>query len=178
MQWRITTNGRQSLTQSKSKKSYDNATSALWFGPRDTLHLSAAHLPESGGGFPEAEQLIKNGELPSVLRGLENKRLEKILHHIRDMPQLPKIAWQLTPKDVAQGFRKWREATSTSPSGCHLGLCHMTTYRYKDKETENIKGDILQVQTQIINLPLRHGFLPRRWQEVVNAMIEKIPNHP
>jgi hypothetical protein len=126
---------------------------------------------------PEAEQLI-NRELPPTLRGLENEHLNKILHYICDMPQLPEIACQLTTEEVAQGFRKWREVTSTSPSGCHLGLRCVTTYRYNDEETENIKGDILRVQTQIINIPLRHGFSPRRWQKVVNAMIEKIPNHP
>jgi hypothetical protein len=126
---------------------------------------------------PEAEQLLR-GELPCPLVGLENKHLEKMIHHIRDMPQLPEIECQLTAAEVARGFRKWREATSTSPSGCHLGLRRVTTYRYNDEETEKIKGHILQVQTQIINLPLKHGFSPRRWQDVVSAMIEKIPNYP
>jgi hypothetical protein len=94
------------------------------------------------------------------------------------MPQLPEIECQLTPEEVAQGFRKWREETSTSPSGCHLGLRRVTTHNYPDEETEKVKKDILRVQTQIINLPLRHGFSPHRWQQVVNAMIEKIPNQP
>jgi hypothetical protein len=125
----------------------------------------------------KAEQLI-SGQLPETLRNLDNTHLEKLIHHIRDMPQLPEIECQLTPEEVAQGFCKWREETSTSPSGCHLGLRRVTTYNYPDEETEKVKKDILRVQTQIINLPLRHGFLPHRWQQVVNAMIEKIPNQP
>lgn len=69
----------------------------------------------------EAEQLI-SGELPEALLDLDNRHLEKLIRHIRDMPQLPEIECQLTPEEVSHGFRKWREATSTSPSGCHLGL--------------------------------------------------------
>jgi hypothetical protein len=125
----------------------------------------------------EAEQLI-SGQLPDALSNLDNKYLEKLIHHICNMPQLPEIECQLTPEEVSQGFSKWREATSTSPSGCHLGLRRVTTYYYPDKETEKTKTDILRVQTQVINLPLRHGFSPHRWQDVVNAMIEKSPNYP
>jgi hypothetical protein len=76
------------------------------------------------------------------------------------------------------GFRKWRETTSTSPSGCHLGLRQVTTYTYPDEETEKAKTSILTVQTHIINLPLKYGFSPMRWRKVVNALIEKIPNKP
>jgi hypothetical protein len=125
----------------------------------------------------EAEQLI-GGELPEAFHDLGNEHVTKLIHHIRDMPQLPEIECQLTMEEVSNGFRKWREATSTSPSGCHLGLRRITMYRYADEETEKIKKDILRIQTQIINLPLRHGFSPNRWQKVVNTMIEKIPNKP
>jgi hypothetical protein len=125
----------------------------------------------------ESEQLIE-GTLPDAFGNLKNKYLEKLIHHIQDLPQLPEIDCQLTPDEVSQGFRKWREATSTSPSGCHLGLRRIASYCYQDEETEKLKTGILLVQTQIINLPLRHGFSPHRWQKVVNAMIKKIPNHP
>jgi hypothetical protein len=127
--------------------------------------------------FHESEQLIE-GKLPDAFGNLKNKYLEKLIHHIQDLPQLPEIDCQLTPDEVSQGFRKWREATSTSPSGCHLGLRRIASYCYQDEETEKLKTGILLVQTQIINLPLRHGFSPHRWQKVVNAMIKKIPNHP
>jgi len=32
------------------------------------------------------------------------------------------ITTDISPDDVLQGFNSWREATSTSPSGRHLGL--------------------------------------------------------
>jgi hypothetical protein len=59
-----------------------------------------------------------------------------------------------------------------------LGLRRVTSYTYPDEELEKIKYEILKVQTHIINLPLKHGFSPNRWQLVVNAVIEKIPNKP
>jgi hypothetical protein len=41
-----------------------------------------------------------------------------------------------------------------------------------------MRQNILQVQTDIINLPIQNGFSPKRWQTVVNAMLEKIPGKP
>jgi hypothetical protein len=38
---------------------------------------------------------------------------------------------------------------------------------------EEIRNNILQVQTDIINIPIQNGFSPSRWQTVVNAMLEK-----
>jgi hypothetical protein len=74
----------------------------------------------------EAEQLI-GGDLPEAFNNLGNEHVTKLIHHIRDMPQLPEIECQLTMEEVSNGFQKWREATLTSPSGCHLGLRCITT---------------------------------------------------
>jgi hypothetical protein len=43
-----------------------------------------------------------------------------------------------------------------------------------DKQRKNI----LKLQTLIINIPLQIGFSPKRWQTIVNAMLEKIPGNP
>lgn len=43
---------------------------------------------------------------------------------------------------------------------------------------EETRNDILQVQTDIINLPIQNGFSPTRWRMVVNAMLEKITGKP
>jgi hypothetical protein len=74
----------------------------------------------------EAEQLI-GGDLPEAFNNLGNEHVTKLIHHIRDMPQIPEIECQLTMEEVSNGFQKWREATLTSPSGCHLGLRCITT---------------------------------------------------
>jgi ribonuclease HI len=125
----------------------------------------------------EAEALI-NGEIHPNLGTITNSYVRRLLNYICKMPKLPLVDCQLSIEEVAAGFRKWREATSTSPSGCHLGLRRVTTYNYPDEELEKIKTEILKIQTFIINLPLKHGFSPNRWQNVTNALIEKIPNRP
>jgi hypothetical protein len=124
----------------------------------------------------KAIELI-NGTIPiSILN--ENQYVHKILNYIANREQLPAIDTYITAKQVGKGFRKWRESTSTSPSGCHLGLRRITAIPLEDKETEKQREAILQLQTSIINLPTQNGFSPKRWQTVVNAMLEKIPGKP
>jgi hypothetical protein len=68
----------------------------------------------------EAESLL-NGQIPSVLYNTNPFAMD-ILSHIANREQLPEIDTYLSPDEIAQGFRQWKETTSTSPSGCHLGL--------------------------------------------------------
>jgi hypothetical protein len=79
---------------------------------------------------------------------------------------------------VSRGFKKWQESTSTSPSGYHLGLQCITSYPTNDSNLEKIRNDLLTAQANIINIPIQKGFSPKRWQKVVNAMLEKIPGKP
>jgi hypothetical protein len=95
-----------------------------------------------------------------------------------ECPNLTEIDTYITKDQVAKGFKKWRENTSTSPSGCHLGIRRITSYQCTDTDSEEIRNNILQVQTDIINIPIQNGFSPTRWQTVVNAMLEKIPGKP
>jgi hypothetical protein len=37
---------------------------------------------------------------------------------------------------------------------------------------------LLTAQANIINIPIQKGFSPKRWQKIVNAMLEKIPGRP
>jgi hypothetical protein len=124
----------------------------------------------------EAKDIL-NGAIPlSFLNG--NPYVEQILRYMAKRKNLPEIDTYITPDHVSKGFRKWRESTSTSPSGCHLGLRRISSYTYEDPEVEEARRQILQVQTDVINIPIQNGFSPTRWQTVVNAMLEKIPGKP
>jgi hypothetical protein len=90
-----------------------------------------------------------------------------------ERPNLDEIDTYITKDQVAIGFKKWRENTLTSPSGCHLGLRRISSYHCEEIDLEEIRHNILQVQTDIINIPIQNGFSPKRWQTVVNAMLEK-----
>jgi hypothetical protein len=125
---------------------------------------------------PEAASLLQ-GSVPPELHS-PNPFVNDILQHIANRNQLPEIDTYLSPEEVANGFKKWKESTSTSPSGCHLGLRRIPAFSTNAEDTEKIRMDILRVQTHIINIPLKQGFSPKRWQTVINAMLEKLPGNP
>ncbi len=56
------------------------------------------------GPVPETEQLIKELSMPEEIPGLGKK-----------------IDCEITEEDFISGFKAWKESTSTSPSGRHLG---------------------------------------------------------
>jgi hypothetical protein len=68
----------------------------------------------------EAESIL-DGVFPTEFEST-NPFAKEILRHIANRKQLPAIDTYLSPEEVANGFKRWKESTSTSPSGCHLGL--------------------------------------------------------
>jgi hypothetical protein len=93
-------------------------------------HFSQAHgtpftIPPlsqlSWGADDKLSQTLLNGNVPEELHS-QNKHTKAILQYIANRKQLPDIELYISPEEVARGFRRWRETTSTSPSGCHLGL--------------------------------------------------------
>jgi hypothetical protein len=124
-----------------------------------------------------AKELLENRSVHQDL-DQNNPYAREILNHIAQQPQLPEIDTYITSEEVAKGFRRWKETTSTSPSGCHLGLRRIPAIPTGDKELKKTRGQILNVQTGIINIPLHQGFSPIRWQRVINAMLEKIQGRP
>jgi hypothetical protein len=124
----------------------------------------------------EAKEIL-NGSVPVSFLS-DNEYANKILQYIANREQLPEIDTFITPEQVSLGFKKWREETSTSPSGCHLGLRRIPAFLTENKEQEQMRQQIQQIQADVINLPIGIGFSPTRWQVVINAMLEKIPRKP
>jgi hypothetical protein len=120
---------------------------------------------------------ILNGSIPLSMVSNDAYTM-KVLQYIANREKLPQIDTHLTPSQVSNGFKKWREDTSTSPSGCHLGLRRIPAFLTSDKEMENMRSEIQQLQADIINVPIQNGFSPSRWQTVINAMLEKIAGKP
>jgi hypothetical protein len=79
-----------------------------------------------------------------------------------------RIPYTITREDVKQGFQKWKERTSTSPSGRHLG-------HYKSWIQDDTLLDLL---TLLIQIPIKFGFAPKRWCQSLNVMLEKDPGNP
>jgi hypothetical protein len=96
---------------------------------------------------------------------------------------------------MIEGFSKWRESTTTSPSGKHLGIYRTLTRAYNNyydtplldtangiqvaaytyKQTAMLA---LTIQWSLINLAIKHNHTYRRWLTIHNFFLEKIPGHP
>ena len=88
---------------------------------------------------------------------------------------------------MIQGFKKWKEQTTTSPSGKHLGTCHILIKKYEQEKTENQKHTqeennvatkALQTQNMLINLAIKHKHAYERWEIACNNFLKKLQvNH-
>lgn len=73
------------------------------------------------------------------------------------------------------GFQKWKEKTSTSPSGRRLGI--YKSLANPDRQEEE-KATLLDIITKIVNIALKNGITLKRWCSVHNIMLEKDPIRP
>ena len=86
----------------------------------------------------------------------------------------------------------WRESTTTSPSGLHLGhhKCltreifvptdsegNVTAAGQALQDLENIRLKLLKAQVQLINCAIKRQHVFTRWQKVANFMILKEPGN-
>jgi hypothetical protein len=115
--------------------------------------------------------------------------VQLLIHHLQAnasadiMPLKPSISYDA----FTNKLRTWRESTSTSPSGLHLGHYKALLARHKisdlpDRdpccaELDQKREDILSVHLKLINYALERGYSYRRWQQVANAMLFKEPGN-
>lgn len=102
---------------------------------------------------------------------------------VSDLDILPST---ITEKEFRSKIVSWKESTSTSPSGRHLGIYKALfatgPYNKNDEdEEENDKynklryaqQDIASIVLGIINYCLKTGHILERWKTIVNTMIFK-----
>lgn len=128
-------------------------------------------------------QLIQEGIMPSSLDPCQ-LHVKIILHHLgSDASTYTPIPNLLSFENFTKTIRKWSEATSTSPSGKHLGHykslisldSHSSTYTEKAPDAGI---SILQVLHQAAASAFQSGVSLSRWQKINTCMIEKIPGTP
>jgi hypothetical protein len=108
-----------------------------------------------------------------------------LLKHCQSVSTPDAIKPELTLTEFTAKLKIWRESTSTSPSGRHLGhykaVCRPIAYAcdpYTQDSMEDSRQALLQAHLDVINYGLLHGYSLQRWQQVVNVMILKEPaNH-
>ena len=87
----------------------------------------------------------------------------------------------VTKDKMMNKYRKWKEVTSTSPSGRHLGHYHALFRPFKsetpeEKETlETQREDIIKVHFHMLKIAAIHEHVYKRWQQILTCMIQKDP---
>jgi len=99
---------------------------------------------------------------------------------------VPLQSTTLDEEEFIGKIKSWKESTTTSPSGLHLGHWHALIARHdhshnkESKECRNLdkkQQDIIALRLTLINYALKWGYSFERWKVVVNVMILKEPGN-
>ena len=107
--------------------------------------------------------------------------MQRLLNSMkRRCPELPTP--NITEQDFRSSFATWRETTTTSPSGRHLGHLKSLLHTIPDDDLEwppsSMKPQqIFHIIYQIAKLCLQHGHVLARWETVHNLLIQKEPGN-
>jgi hypothetical protein len=108
-----------------------------------------------GHGFPETQTVLD-------------------LRQPFDPPTAP-ISALVTSEDFKSFFATWKEGTSTSPSGKHLGhhkALLSPAFADDDRLTASANR-IIEAHVTLLNIAASHGRPMERWKQIVSVMIEK-----
>ena len=119
------------------------------------------------GLTPQATSIVDGGNLDDF--GIPMKReLRVFLEECRRPSSVVPIVTTIAPDDFIATVKAWKESTSTSPSGRHIGH-----YR-----TAILDPQVAGLHVKLLNLPIAYGFAPERWTHSVTPLIEKDAGRP
>ena len=96
-----------------------------------------------------------------------------------EKPLLNKVKNKISLDEMTYAFTKWKERTTTSPSGRHLGHYKALTVSDGEDNNEVMKAfsfEMLSSYNVIINAALALGTPLQRWERSIVLMIEKEKN--
>ncbi len=100
--------------------------------------------------FPELKTFMSKLVTPEALKSVDPINLDIDVTEYRKM------------------ICKWKERTSTSPSGRHLGVYRALL------DLPQVTRDICSM----LNVVIRTGIIPSRWCTAISVMLEKDPGGP
>jgi hypothetical protein len=132
----------------------------------------------------EFAQSILLGEV-DILSLPVSEATKAILLHLKKSPSHETINVDISTEDVINGYMKWGEFTSTSPSGAHLGHDKAMLKRLRTQDNEALLAGkmpiyrrFFEIKAILMDSSIKIGHVYERWKKVVNALIEKIPGMP
>ena len=128
----------------------------------------------------EAE-LVLEGEYSSTDIDDISRLLLDNLTRVTDLDSVPA---KVTVEQMKGKYSKWNEATSTSPSGRHLGH-YKVLFKTVDRTCSpperqalrEIQDDIAHMYVSMINYAIKHRYSYQRWKQIVSLMIYKEPGN-
>ena len=115
----------------------------------------------------EADAIVSGTCIPYM--GIQMSReLQIFLEECCRPESVKEISSFITIDNFKKTVKDWKETTSTSPSGRHLG--HYKTALLNDRLTA--------LHVAMLNLPIMYGFAPERWTHSITPLIEKDEGKP
>ncbi|OEU09351.1 hypothetical protein FRACYDRAFT_248200 [Fragilariopsis cylindrus CCMP1102] len=142
---------------------------------------------------------------PEVIRmigfGADTKLAEQILDGTCDPTDITDDEWsrflltsmkrhanelkiEITTEKMMNKYKRWKERTSTSPSGRHLGHYHalfrpLKAKNDKDRERlEGIRSDITEMHAGMLQTAYDNEHVYSRWEYILTCMLAKEPGIP
>ena len=120
-------------------------------------------------GLTDEINAIIKGDCVAHLGGVPmSRKIETFLEECRRPDSVSSVDPVISVTAFVNTIQDWKETTSTSPSGRHLGH-----YR-----TAILDPRVAQLHTDMLNIPIASGFALDRWLLSVTPMIEKVEGLP
>jgi hypothetical protein len=129
------------------------------------------------GTNDEMINMIREQQIPVGLRR-QPEYVNLLLKKLASGSNLPIITKEIEFEDMVQGYMKWKERTTTSPSGRHLGhykiLTRLVVLDYNDEKI-NLSYELLRLYYLISMTAINVGGSLDRWKNISTCMIQKVP---
>jgi hypothetical protein len=128
-----------------------------------------------GADTNRAEQLLEGSGDPTDITDDEWSRylLTSMKRHSQE------IEIEITAEKMMNKYKRWKERTSTSPSGRHLGHFHALFQPLKAKDEddrsrlEGIRLDIIELHATMLQTAYDNEHVYKRWEYILTCMLGK-----
>jgi hypothetical protein len=161
------------------------------FGQANNTPLAEGQLWDwlgYSGTNRNCQNLIK-GRLPPNIEQ-HHPATQLLLRKLADGKGCTEMLADITYEDFRDALKRWKESTSTSPSGRHLGHYKVLLLQLQSEEESNTRTDeiktngyktratqILETYWRMLQLTFKFQQPFSRWKQSLTTMIQKIPGN-